>query len=340
MIKAAIAGLGWWGQHVVRRLNGSEHVRIVAAVETNLERSGFAAEHDLKFTVELPQVLADPDIDAIILCTPHALHTMQVLACAAAGKHVFCEKPLALTRAEAELSVACCNKAGVMLGIGHERRYEPAIVEMRRLLKEGALGTVMHVEANFSHDKLANVPAGDWRTSAKDAPAAGMTAMGIHLTDLFVELIGPVSEAFATTTSRIAYPGNGDVVSALLRFQNGATGYLNAILVTPHYLSMTVFGSDAWAEIINATHPDTPGPSTLVVQHRDGRRETRTYEWVDTVRMNHEAFARAIVGGPAYPFTDAQKVGNIAVLEAICRSAATNGVARIEPVIDVRTGRA
>ncbi len=76
----------------------------------------------------------------------------------------------------------------------------------------------MHVEANFSHDKLANVPAGDWRTSPKDAPAAGMTAMGIHLTDLFVELLGPASEAFAATTSRVAYPDNGDVVSALLRF--------------------------------------------------------------------------------------------------------------------------
>ena len=79
-----------------------------------------------------------------------------------------------------------------MLGIGHERRYEPAIVEVRRLIKEGVLGTVMHVEANFSHDKLANVPAGDWRTSSKDAPAAGMTAMGIHLSDLYVELFGPV----------------------------------------------------------------------------------------------------------------------------------------------------
>ena len=332
MIKAAVAGLGWWGQHVVRRLEGSDAVRITTAVETDPSRSAFAAEHGLTFTTDFAAVLADPTIDEIILCTPHSLHTEQVLACAAANKHVFCEKPLALTRADAQRSVGACRAAGVELGIGHERRYEPAIVEVRRLLRAGALGTVMHIEANFSHDKLANVPKGDWRTSPRDAPAAGMTAMGIHLTDLFVDLIGPVSEAFAATASRVAYPDTGDVVSALLRFESGATGYLNAILVTPHYLGLTVFGSEAWAEITNATHPDTPGPSTLVVQHRDGRRETRTYDWVDTVRLNHEAFARAIAGGAPYPFTDTQKIANIAALEAICRSAATNAPVAIGKV--------
>jgi predicted dehydrogenase len=329
MISAAVAGLGWWGQHVVRRLAGSDHLRIAKAVETNAAQAPFAAEHGLQFAGELAEVLGDPGIDAVILCTPHALHTEQVLACAASGKHVFCEKPLALTRADAERSVAACNAAGVVLGIGHERRYEPAIVEVRRLLSEGVLGTVMHVEANFNHDKLANVPAGDWRTSPKDAPAAGMTAMGIHLSDLFVELLGPAREAFAMTTSRVAYPENGDVVSALVRFESGATGYLNAILVTPHYLCLTVFGSEAWVEVVNETHPDTPGPSTLILQHRDGRRERRTYEWVDTVRANLEAFAKAVGGGAPYPFTDAQKIGNIAVLEAIWRSAASNAPMRI-----------
>jgi predicted dehydrogenase len=329
MIRAAVAGLGWWGQHVVRRLAGSEHLSIVTAVETNPARAAFAAGHGLAFAGDLAEALADPGIDAVILCTPHALHARQVPACAAAKKHVFCEKPLALTRADAERSVAACNAAGAVLGIGHERRFEPAIVEVRRLLREGALGTVMHAEANFNHDKLANVPAGDWRTSPSDAPAAGMTAMGIHLSDLLVELLGPAREAFAVTASRVAYPETGDVVSALLRFESGATGYLNAILVTPHYLCLTVFGSEAWVEVRNATHPDTPGPSTLVLQHRDGRREERTYEWVDTVRANLETFARAIEGGAPYPFTDAQKIGNIAVLEAICRSAAENVPVRI-----------
>jgi predicted dehydrogenase len=331
MIHAAVAGLGWWGQHMVRRLKGSQHIRLVAAVETNSARSTIAAQSGLRFVGDLGEVLRDPSIQAVILCTPHTLHGAQVVACAEAKKHVFCEKPLALTRADAERSVAACKAAGVALGIGHERRYEPAIVEVRRLLREGTLGTVMHVEANFSHDKLANVPAGDWRTSPRDAPAAGMTAMGIHLTDLYVELFGPVREVFASTASRVAYPDNGDVVSALMRFESGATGYFNAILVTPHYLCLTVFGSKAWVEVRNETHPDTPGPSTLTLQHADGRRETCRYEWLDTVRANVEAFAQAAEGGAPYPFTDAEKIGNIAVLEAICRSVAANAMVPIDP---------
>jgi predicted dehydrogenase len=190
----------------------------------------------------------------------------------------------------------------------------------------------MHAEANFSHDKLADVPEGDWRTSPKDAPAAGMTAMGIHLTDLLIDLIGPVSEVFAATSSRVAYKDNGDVLSVHLRFFSGPTAYVNAILVTPHYIRLTIFGSDAWVEVRNHTHPDTPGPVDLILQRKDRQQETRTYQWTDTVRENLELFARAIEGKAEYIFTDAQKIANIATLEAICRSVAENLPIAIAPV--------
>jgi predicted dehydrogenase len=332
MIRAAIAGLGWWGKHMVRRMADSDALRIVAAIETNPTHESFAAEHGLRFTADFAAPLKDPDIDAIILCTPHSMHAEQVLAVAAARKHVFCEKPLALKRSDAERSVRACREAGVVLGIGHERRFEPAIGEVRRLIREGALGTIMHAEGHFSHDKLAQVPEGDWRTSPKDAPAAGMTAMGIHLTDLFIDLLGPVSEVFAATTSRVAFKQTGDVISAHLRFASGATGYVNAILVTPLYIKFIVFGSEAWVEVRNHTHPDTPGPTTLTMHYKDGRAESREYEWADTVKANLESFAGAIEGKSTYVVTDEQKVENIAVLEAICRSVAINAPVEIEPV--------
>ncbi len=323
-MRCAIVGLGWWGKHIIRRLRSSSALRIAVAVDLNPELAGFARDHGVEFSSDFEATLRRGDIDAVILCTPHSRHTEQVLAIAAAGKHVFCEKPLALTKADAERSVEGCRIAGVQLGIGHERRYEPALAEVRRLVQSGTLGTIMHAEANFSHDKLANVPAGDWRTSPKDAPAAGMTAMGIHLTDGFIDMLGPVSEVYAATTSRVAYKDNGDVISVHLRFVSGATAYLNAILVTPLYIGLTVFGDAAWVEVRNHSHPDTPGPVSLVVQHRDGRRDTREFAWTDTVRENLEAFAAACEGRAVYPFTDTQKINNIATLEAICRSVAQN----------------
>lgn len=330
MIRAAIAGLGWWGKHMIRRMADSDQLRIVAAIDTSDAQAAFAAEHGIPLTTNWDDVLSDPSIDAVILCTPHSLHTAQVAMVARAGKHVFCEKPLALTRADAERSVAACRAAGVRLGIGHERRYELAMLQIKELVQSGALGTIMHVEANFSHDKLAAVPKTDWRASTVDAPAAGMTAMGIHLTDGFLELFGPISEVYAATSTRATDRPNGDVVSVHTRFASGATGYLNAILVTPLYIGITVFGTEAWVEARNQTHPDTPGPTTLTIQHKDGRRDVREYEWTDTVRANLEAFARSIETGAPYVFTDEQKIGNIAVLEAICRSVATNMPVTVE----------
>lgn len=330
MVRAAIVGLGWWGKHIVRRMQGSEKLKVVTALETSDAHASFAVEHGLRFTTDWNEVLSDPEIDAVILCTPHSLHTQQVLAAAAAGKHVFCEKPLALTRADAERSVEACRASGVKLGIGHERRFEPAAVEVRRMIREEVLGTIMHVEANFSHDKLANVPETDWRASPVDAPAAGMTAMGIHLTDLYLDLFGPISEVYAQTAQRVSKRPNGDVVSVQMRFASGATGYINAILVTPLYIGMTVFGSEGWVEVRNHTHPDTPGLTTLTYHNRHGHSDVIEFQWEDAVRTNLEAFADSIANGTEYPFTDAQKIGNIATLEAICQSAASNMPVRVE----------
>jgi predicted dehydrogenase len=95
---------------------------------------------------------------------------------------------------------------------------------------------------------------------------------------------------------------------------------------------LIVFGSEAWVEIRNHTHPDTPGPTTLIMHYRNGRVETRDYEWIDTVRANLESFAHAIERRSTYMFTDAQKIANIATLEAICRSAETNAPVAVAPV--------
>ena len=332
MLKAAVIGLGWWGKHIVRRTEGSRDLKLVLAVDQNEELGSFARDNGVPYSSRFADALASKDVEAVILATPHSMHTAQIAAAAKAGKHVFCEKPLALTRADAEASVAACKAAGVFLGIGHERRYEPAMTVLRRLVRSGALGTIMHAEACFNHDKLANVPPGDWRTNPKDAPAAGMTGMGIHLTDAFIDLFGPVTEAYAMTAARVAYKDNGDVVSAMLRHASGSTSYINAILVTHHRIGYLVYGSDGWADVTYATHPDTPGSSRLTAEWRDGRRDVQDFQWEDTVRLNLEAFARAAQGRGEYMFTDEQKIANIATLEAIIQSVAENRPVKVDAV--------
>lgn len=330
MLKVGLAGLGWWGKHMTRTLAGNGKLELVRAVDVNLkEAQEFAAGHDLTVSDDFDDLITDENVEMVILATPHALHEEQIAKVAAAGKHVFCEKPLGLTKASAERSVAACNKAGVMLGVGHERRFEPALQEIKRMVTEGDLGTIMQAESNFSHDILANMPKGDWRTTSENAPAAGMTAMGIHLSDAYVWMFGPVAEVYAQTAHRVADQENGDVVMAQIRFKSGALGYLNATMVTPFFMRFQVFGSEAWVEARDSAHPEHGGVTTLTVCKKGGTPESRTMEVSNTVLDNLECFADAIAGKGAYINSQAEMVENIALLEAVTRSAASGEVVRL-----------
>jgi len=321
-LKIAIAGFGWWGQHMAKRLRGNRNFSIAAIVEPDQSRDSDIAAAGLIRLPSIDAALADASIAAIVLTTPNTLHEEQVVQIAAAGRHVFCEKPLGLTGASARRSVAACDKAGVVLGIGHERRFEPAMQRVNQMINESALGTVMHAEAAFSHDKLINVEPGDWRTLKTTAPAAGMTGMGIHLTDYFISLFGPVRTVQALTAKRILGWETGDVITAQLKFDAGMTATLSAILYTPHFIRLHVFGSDAWVEVRNDTHPDTPGGVAELVVARTGQPHvTERYDWTDTVVANLDSFADAVAGRAAYPYTAEQLVHNIEVLEAITQSA-------------------
>src|SRR6266699_364401 len=118
MIKAAIVGMGWWGKTLVESVQGSspdiQFVAGVARTHTD-ELKAFAAAQKLTLYDTYEKALADPKVDAVVLATPHSIHTQQVIAAAAAKKHVFCEKPFALTKSDAEAAVAATQKAKVTL---------------------------------------------------------------------------------------------------------------------------------------------------------------------------------------------------------------------------------
>lgn len=322
MIRCAIAGFGWWGNYLAGRLATSNAMRLACVIEPSAQRAAVARAAGFRTLDKLDTALADGAVDAVILTTPNEFHEAQVIAAAAAGKHVFCEKPLGLTKASAERSVAACRRAKVVLGIGHERRFEPAMIEVRRLIEAGALGTVMHAESNFSHDKLINVPKGDWRRNPVSAPAAGMTGMGVHLTDLYISMFGRVSTVTALTADRVLGWETGDVVTVQLGFEAGMTATLSAILKTPHFVRYQVFGSDAWVEVRGAPHRDAPGGDAELLLQRSGAEPVREhFPMADTVSANLDAFAAAISGKSRYPYTDEQLIHNIEILEAVAESA-------------------
>lgn len=321
MIRAAIVGLGWWGQLLVRHLQGkSDRICFVRGVEIRPEPvCAFAVEKGFILTPEYRDVLDDPTVDAVFLTTPQDLHEEQILRAAAAGKHVFCEKPLTMNRAAAQRAVIACERAGVILGVGHERRFEPSMIEIKRMIDSGELGTVLHVEANFSHDLLADLPPDNWRVSDPSVPP-GMTGMGIHLTDSFIHMLGPVESLFAQPARRVTHWQAGDVISVSFKFKSGVTGHLNATLATPFFMRYQVFGSEAWVEARDTVRPEAEGLVRFLVRRKGGEPVLRELPSINSVIANIHAFAAAVAGEAPYPFTTEEKIGNIAVLEAISRS--------------------
>lgn len=328
-LRAGIVGLGWWGRTIVRTLAGNDTLRVVAAADVDPKAAAFAAESGVDFVPDLDALLADQRIEGVILCTPHSQHGGQILTVAAAGKHVFCEKPLCLTAADAAAAIAACNRARVTLGVGHERRFEPPVLELRRLVTSGALGTPLQVEANFSQDKFLALPATNWRLSGAEAPAGPMTATGIHLLDLSVSLLGPASTALAQVRTLGSRLVNGDTLGALIGFQSGANALISAILATPFDGRFAVYGSEGWAEVRDKAHPEAPEGWTLTLARRGMGRSVQEFPPASGVRANLAAWAEAAGGGQAYPMTQPEMLGTVAAFEAVVRSAASGALEHV-----------
>jgi len=326
-MKVAVAGLGWWGKQIISCLEKSPRFEVLYGVDPSPpdDVAAFRQEHPFPLEADLDTVLVDPAVEGVILATPHALHEEQALRVLAAGKQLFCEKPLTMTAEGAKRLVDACQKAGKVLGIGHERRYEPAFEELQRLVDAGALGKLLLLEANISHDQFRRLDASNWRLDPSHAPAGMMTAVGIHMTDLFAHLAGPVAEVRARTGSLIFDPPAEDFVSASIVFRSGVRASFTSLSVTPFYSRFTVFGDAGWVEIISEANVDRGKPTHLVHSDAPEQRRYVTYEATDAVTRNFEAWADAVEGGAPYRFTPQELVDNIKILEAIVKSSRNNG---------------
>jgi predicted dehydrogenase len=327
-MKIAVAGLGWWGQQIVDRLRASDRFEILYGVDPMPPPEGatLARERGFKLEADLAPVLRDPAVEGVILVTPHALHEGQIVACVAAGKNVFCEKPLTLTAAGARRAVEACVKAGRVLGIGHERRWEPGFEEVARLVKSGALGKILHMDANVSHDLFRRMAPSNWRLDPAHAPAGMMTAVGIHLTDLFIDFAGPVREVRAMTARMVLAPPAEDYVTAHIDFVSGTRATLTSLSTTPYYGRFTVFGDQGWAELVHEANVDKNKPTILTADDGTGRR-SKSFEAIDTVTLNLDSWADAVAGRAPYRFTPEQMIENVRLFEAIVQSSRQSGTA-------------
>jgi predicted dehydrogenase len=312
MIHAAIVGLGRWGRRLVEASIGHERLRIVRAVEPEVKGAqDFCAKHRLELTGSLDAVLADPAIDAVLLATPHSLHPVQVMACAAARKQVFCEKPLALCRADAARMFDACREAGTALAVGHNRRFWPSMAALRDTVASGELGAILHIEGHNSNENSQSITAG-WRLSALESPGGGLTGAGLHVLDAFVSMLGPVRRVYAQLNSREQGPPPLDTAMLAIDFVNGATGALATVRATPLYWRVHVFGTKGSAEVLDE--------GTMILRKTASPPRQTTFPAIDVLRAELDAFADTIEQKLAFPVPEADVLATLSAFEAALRS--------------------
>jgi predicted dehydrogenase len=340
MIKAAIVGMGWWGRTLVEAVQAdSDTIRFVAGATRTVspEVKAFADTHKLQLMDSYEALLADRQVDAVVLATPHSRHSAQTIAAAQAGKHVFCEKPFALTKADAEAAVAATEKAGVTLGLGYNRRFHPEMTKLRQQIQSGALGTVLHFEATMTFPNALLLKPEAWRAHRDETPCGGLTPMGVHAIDGMIDLGGEIDHVYCQSFHRVVPVDSDDTTSMLFRMKHGASGYLGTITATGPGFSFQVFGSKGSVRLEGMTH--VAGASseerrtrlfgTCRFQPLTGPAEVWEAARLDVTRACLEAFATAAAGGAPYRIPTREMIHGAAVTEAVVKSAASGKVEKV-----------
>lgn len=323
MLRTGIVALGRWGRRLVDSVQGhgvapSGVLRFTKAyTRTPSNAVEYMARVGLQAAPSYEALLADPEIDAVVLATPHSGHPREIAMAVAARRPVFCEKPLALTRADAEWAVRACETSGIPLALGHNRRFLPVYAEMKRLIDAGTLGTPLHIEGNFSGSFGLEYDSTVWRADPRETPAGGLTLMGIHVLDAMIGLFGPIESVAAMSLRQVLKIELDDTSAGMLRFIRGQSGFLSTLTATARLWRLQVFGTRGWAHMLDH-HVLELGMIGAPVRRIE-------YPGVDIERLELEAFARSVLHGEHYPIPLHEAVNGIGALEAFAMSAAGGG---------------
>jgi predicted dehydrogenase len=248
-LRVGCIGIGWWSDVLADAIQRSGQLEILSCyTRSEDKRKTFAAKYRCRPTASYEAMLADPEIEAIINTTPNDAHLATTSAAAAAGKHVFLDKPIANRVADGRAITEACRRAGVVLALGYQRRRESHFRWIRQQIDDGLFGKLVNAEANISRDRLGKIDLTSWRYQAAAMPGGVMLQIGIHYIDVLDYLIGPI-HAVRGQLAQLVLPGdNPDVASLILEHENGALSTLNASYASAsEYYLMNIYGRDATA---------------------------------------------------------------------------------------------
>lgn len=324
-VKVASIGLGWWGGTLAEKAKAAG-LQIVSVFARDQERrEEFAATHGTRPASSLDDLLSDSMVEAVMIATPHSTHADLIVEAASAGKHVFVDKPMTLTVAEAKRAIKGAEEAGVVLQVGHNRRRQPANRRLKGMVDAGELGMVHYAEANLSNPRGLN-PRTGWRGDPAESPAGGMTGLGVHMADNLNYLLGPASKVAAFSKQVIHVSNLDDATVASLEFSTGPVAFIGTSMVIPDIGRTALWGTEAagWNEM--------DGERFYLQRVGERERTEQPVDVLDTVKDELEEFAVNVRTG-ATPETGGQEgLEAVAILEGIVESAATGRVVDLDEV--------
>jgi 1,5-anhydro-D-fructose reductase (1,5-anhydro-D-mannitol-forming) len=301
-------------------INAYDGNRLVAVVSRDQARAdAFAAKHNAAHALtSYAEMLQRSDIDVVLVTTPNALHAEQAIAAARAGKHVYCDKPLATNVADAERVVDACERAGVKLGLNFHNRYMPCFLETRRLVQSGEIGRVLAVQVETSAGPNPASTSAPWRSDPALAGHGTIESIGVHLYDVFRFILGAevtrVSAFFDQPAGRLE-----KLALALFALDSGVLLQINTNETTPFaHNDFVIYGSKARITGRGLTRGRFGGE--LQVLNID--RETRTsYPSIDGHRAALSSFCQAILSDTEPNPSGLDGLRAVQITDAMARSA-------------------
>lgn len=245
-VRLAIIGTGGKANHHAQFFGAIKGCRIVAGCDVNLERArAFCEKYKIPAAFDsVEKLLADAEVDAVSIVTPDAFHAPIALQCLREGKHVFCEKPLALNYPDACEMLAAAERAGVIHMVNFSYRDWPCIQAAARAVRRGDIGEIRHVKASYFQSWLLSKVWGDWKTtpallwrlSTGHGSKGVLGDLGVHILDYATYPAGPLSEVFCRLKTFSKTPGDrvgeyvldaNDTAVMNVEFANGALGIIH-----------------------------------------------------------------------------------------------------------------
>ena len=319
MIKAASIGLGWWSDELAKSIQGkSKKIKIVSCYSRSKKKwIDFSKKYKINYHDSCAAIINDSNIDAVILTTPHSLHSKHAIQAMKNGKHVFVEKPMATKYQDAKKMFKVAKKYKKILSVGHNRRYSSVSDFVYNLNRQKKIGKILHIEANYSAPGALKYKKKYWRASRKESPGGAVSALGIHMIDLMCYFGGTVKSVQSLVKKFAVKVNMDDTTSAIFEFSKNCTGNLTTIFACPYTTTFNVFGTNMniFSDVDN---------NKIKIFHKNGRIENPKLKNKDTLLLELQEFADCCKKKKKYRIKNIEAAHNVKIMEAIVESSKKN----------------